>query len=131
MGKIKVLLIAISLFIGSSVWANEGQDEKGQSQINILQPLSPPLLQGTETKAYIVYRDTNGQMAKTPQGIIDPWTVVKAGGVFPTGHTGFLIVNPDGSSYVVDTISKIGVRKTDLNGFRGTDWGQTSKTELS
>jgi len=117
MGKIKVLLIAISLFIGSSVWANEGQDEKGQSQINILQPLSPPLLQGTETKAYIVYRDTNGQMAKTPQGIIDPWTVVKAGGVFPTGHTGFLIVNPDGSSYVVDTISKIGVRKTDLNGF--------------
>ncbi|MDI6786491.1 MAG: hypothetical protein QMD92_07245 [bacterium] len=34
-----------------------------------------------------------------------------------TGHVGFLIVYPDGSSYVVDTIPATGVRKTDLNGF--------------
>jgi hypothetical protein len=76
------------------------------------------------TKVYIIYRDTYGVMAKTPLGAavtIGPNGLVAKG----TGHTGFLIVHPDGSSYVVDTIpdpdgsgsQKGGVRKTDLDGF--------------
>lgn len=49
MGKIKLLLVLVSLFIGFSVYA--GDEGKGQP------------------KVYIVYRDTNGKMAKT---IYDP-----------------------------------------------------------
>ncbi|MDI6786493.1 MAG: hypothetical protein QMD92_07255 [bacterium] len=60
-------------------------------------------------KVYIIYRDTNGKMAKT---IYDPALLWKG-----TGHVGFLIVYPDGSSYVVDTIQSTGVRETDLKGF--------------
>ncbi|MEW6607659.1 MAG: hypothetical protein AB1414_09450, partial [bacterium] len=85
MKKLKLLLVLLSLFIGFSVYAN---DEQGEPTI------------------YIIYRDTNGKMAKTL------WEVP-----FGTGHVGFLIVYPDGSSYVVDTIPATGVRKTDLAGF--------------
>ena len=101
MSKIGILLILGTLFVGFNAYADDEEGEQG------------------ETKVYIVYRDTNGKMIKTPVEVVSPTSWLA------TGHVGFLIVNSDGSSYVVDTIPdpdgngplKSGVRKTNLEGF--------------
>jgi len=92
MRKIRLLLVLMSLFIGFSVYADT---ENGQG----------------EKKVYILYRDSNGEMAT---GIFDPALYAKR-----TGHVAFYIVPEKGEPYVIDAMPKIGITQRTLGEFKG------------